>query len=304
MPRIDCPSGFAFEARKWKLADMESLADRAESSSAGDEMLVDAVSRTWVQTLDPGPYPYIQSGKVAVPWERVIDQDILWGLFRVRAASFPSYPDRRLTGEHYQFDVTCQACKPQHTFAARVRLCDLKVRPLPEVSKKLLAEGKPFTVTALDGRLITFHLPSLERGRALSQHLARFKPKKKAKPSDILAAQAESIAGLKHQDIASRARYFGQLDIDEYTFLRDTMSRVGANIITKVDATCDVCGTTREVVLPLRPGFFMPADPMEEAPDEEKEPTGATEQEEAMEPLFSSESSSPPGTAMDAGSLG
>lgn len=291
---ITNPSGFSFEARKWRLKDMETLAERAEQAGAGDDLLVDIVREQWVRTVDPGPYAFVTEGTSSVEWDRILKPDILWSLFRVRVGSWPSYPERGITSEHYQFDVKCSNCKPARLFPQMVQLGALKIRPLPEESKTVLMSGRPFEVPAVDGRKVLFHLPTLQQDRELNVFLKRLKRAGKAKPSEMLAVQTVSVAGLKSQDLASRIRYFAQLELPDFIHLRDAMSRAGCNIITRIDATCDVCGFVLEQKLPLRSSFFMSPDPMEETPEEEPAPGTEAEEADPSTPTESSSASSSP----------
>ncbi len=277
---VETLSGFKFRARKWKLKDMEGLARAARTASAQDDLLVSAVQRTWVETIEPGPYAHIPVGDVGFDWKRIAKPDVLWALFRVRVASWPNDPERGITSEHYHFDVKCPHCQPSYTFKQMIVLSSLKVRPFPEESLERMRKNEPFTLTAPDGKVIAYRLPTLGQDELLIKHLARFKRKRDdADASELLAAQIDSISGLKGRDLATKIAYIANLEIDEFAAVRDGMSRSNAHIISRVDATCDVCKTRFQVKLPLEGSFFMPSDPMEESP-EDPEPEDVTESSE------------------------
>lgn len=266
MPIITCPSGLVFEVRRWKLKDMEAMARDAQSGTLDEEAIANIVKAAWKRTIDRGPYRFIEPGEVGFDWKRLFKADIMWALYRLRAESFPANPERGWTGEHYTFDSECGAHPVPVKSPQVIRLCDLRMRPLPDSSRVLMLEGQPFKTKTPDGREISFRAPTLEVDAELRTHLKRMK--RKADPSDFFGAQTTRIEG-EGTDIASRIRFFAEMDLVDFIPVRDAMSRAACHVISVVNAVCTECGRNREVSLPLAPGFFMPPDPMRESPEEE-----------------------------------
>lgn len=266
-------TGFSFEARKWKLKDMERLAELADEADEGVDILSEAVRPTWVRTVDAGPYD-IKVGNSSPPdFGQMLKLDVLYALFNVRMASWPEDLERGMTREHYQFDAQCPHCKPMHVFPQQVRLTEIKFSPLPKASLEALRNRQPLECRAPDGKLIKYELPKLAQDKSLLEyrktlHGAKAKLKGKAKPSELLAAQTTYIEGLKTQLMGDRVKYFANLDLDELAPIRNAMSKSGAYVAQKVDCVCTKCKGRFEMRLPLQANFFMPPDPMEESPPE------------------------------------
>jgi hypothetical protein len=107
---------------------------------------------------------------------------------------------------------------------------------------------------------------------------------------EVLAAQVESITfaaggpkAIGSNELAKKARFFAELDLEDLTPIRDAMSAAAPHIITKVDAVCPECGGAQTVQLPLGPGFFLPPDPSQETPEEEPEATTTQDDDQGEE---------------------
>ncbi|RTL06452.1 hypothetical protein EKK58_05725 [Candidatus Dependentiae bacterium] len=267
-------TGFSFEARKWKLHDMERLAELADEADESVDILSEAVRPTWIRTIDPGPYDIKKGADSCPDFTEMLKLDVLHSLFQVRMASWPEDLEKGMTREHYQFDAECAHCKPKYTFPQQVRLSQLKFFPLPKASLEALRSKKPLELRAPDGKLIKYELPKLAQDKDLVAYREKLygkgkaKTKARPKPSELLAIQCTYVEGLKTQLLSDRIKYFANLDLDEMTPIRNGMSKAGSYVAQKVDCTCDRCKAKFEVRLPLQASFFMPSDPMEEQPPE------------------------------------
>jgi hypothetical protein len=279
--RVECPSGMVVEMRPWSLADMGNMAIRAESATADDDTLIlDAVSRQHVATIDPGPYPSILVGDAHFDWKGVLKADVLWGLYRVRAGSFPSDPDHGLTGEDYTFEHRCPnpQCDGHKTPSVqRVRLCDLRVRKLPATSAEVMKSGRSFELTVA-GRLVKYQLPTFAIDGPLRAYLKKVRkteknPKRPLTPAEMLASQVTYIEGVNgsEADLASRARWLGTLTAFDWLPIRDAIAKAAPFIDNKVNSVCDTCRGVTTTGLPLLEAFWVPPDRSEELLDAEEE---------------------------------
>lgn len=273
---VSCPSGLVFEAQEWDLADMSAMA-RAAEDNLSEEAIATIVSRAWVRTIDPGPYPFISSLDAGFDWKRVTKVDVMWALFTIRAGSFPDDSVRGLTGDDYVFDVDCTNREHKgfdgqyepFTSQQRVKLSGLKARPLPESTRETMRAGKPLSVKTPSGRTIEYRLPTLEVDAELREHLKDRKRREKLTelptpgPTDYFGAQASRIEGLKTQDIASRIAFFASRDmtLKQFVPVRDAMVAAGSSIDTKVPVQCPECSRRWVSQLPLQPAFFLPPSP-------------------------------------------
>ena len=292
--RVELPSGMTLEMRPWSLGDMGEMAIRASQPNAGDALLFDAVSYQHVETIDPGPYPSVQVGDAKFDWARILKADVLWALYRIRAASFPDDPAHGLTGEDYQFPYRCPdpACEGHKIETTKtVRLCDLRVRKLPSASAAVMRSGASFE-TRVAGRVVKYVLPTFALDAPLREHLKRERkatrnPKRPTTPAEDLASQVVFIEGVKNsdKDLAVRAKWLGALSVHDWAPFRDELIRAAPVIGNRIDSVCDVCGRVTTSGLPLAQGFFAPLDRSEELLEEDEaetmKATGTTEETKA-----------------------
>lgn len=296
--REELPSGLVVELRPWSLGDMGDMAIRASQPNAGDELLLDAVARQHVETIDPGPYTFVQVGDAHFDWKGILKADVLWALYRIRAASFPDDPAHGLTGEDYTFDYRCPdvSCDGHKVPTTKtVRLCDLKVRKLPVASLAVMRSGASFE-TKVAGKTVKYVLPTFTLDAPLREHLkkerkASHNPKRPTTPAENIASQVTYIEGVKasERDLGARAKWLGALGAPDWAPFRDQLTKAGPVIGNKVDATCDTCGRVTTMNLPLEPSFFAPQDRSEELLEE----VGA-EEERGGEKETTTETPTPP----------
>jgi hypothetical protein len=280
--KIHCPTGMIVEARPWSLDDMGEMAIRASQPNVGDDLIVDAVTRQHVATVDPGPYPFVQAGDTHFDWKRVLKADLIWALYRIRAGSFPVYPDLGLDGEDYTFDFRCPdpSCDGHHKpDVHKIRLCDLQVRALPASSFEIMRSGKSFE-TKVAGKLVRWVLATSALDAPLREHVKRERkrtqnPKRPSTLAEDLAAQITWIEDVNgsDRDLGARAKWLGALSIGDWAHLRDEIIRAAPLVRNKADVTCEECGRVTPIPVPLFGTFFSPKDPAESILDAEEKAT-------------------------------
>lgn len=288
MPVATLPSGLEIEFREWELDDMWRWAKRAEDGGSEDDVLAEATVPTLVKVVDPGPYGFLKEGATAIDPQRLLKVDVRWWLYRARAASHPDDPARKLTGEDYVFDWECQRDKKHAVEPRKVRLCDLRVKPLPASSLEHLKSGKSLTAKLPSGDVVSFVLPTVgidkpmrrlmaERTKALRQKQKGARPVQPTLP-EAVACQIERISSLgENQSFERKAEYIGKLKLREWEVLKKALQEASPAVKQTVDCPCDECGHVSEVSLPLTPGFFGPSSTEEAMADEPKGEPKATE---------------------------
>lgn len=269
MPIATLPSGLVVGHREWEFNDMGRWAKKAESGGSDDDLLIEATTTTLERVIDPGPYGFLKEGATAIDVDRLLKTDIVWWLYRARAASHPENPELGLTGEDYIFDWQCSKDKKHVVAPKRVRLCDLPMKPLPEASVEHLQTGKPFAVKLPNGDTVWFVLPTFGIDKPMRELMAKRtkelrRTKKGAKAvepeqNEVVACQITGVSALgENQSFERRAEYIGKLKIRDWAALEKAIKEVAPTINRKADCFCDECGWKTVVPLPLTPGFFLP----------------------------------------------
>lgn len=294
MPRAQLPSGLIVEFREWEFDDMERWAKKAEGGGSTDDVLSAATVDTLERVVEPGPYPFAEGHTTKLDASRLLKTDVTWWLYRARAASHPPDEKRGLTGEHYVFDWRCGQDKKHVVAPKALKLCDLKMKPLPEASVEHVRTGKPFGVRMPGGELVKFVLPTIGIDKPLRQLLDRktkeIRRTKKGAPAveatqaQVVACQIESVSSLgDNASLERKAEWVGKLKFREWKVLEDAIVNVAPSIQRTAACVCDECGATTEVRIPLTPGFFLPSreeaweentelDELEKMAGEEKSP--------------------------------
>lgn len=281
MPVATLPSGLVVQFREWEFDDMQRWAKEAETAAQTQDFGIVPTVGTLERVLDPGPYPFLKEGATAIEARRLLKKDIQWWLFRARAASHPDDPEHGVTGEDFVFDWVCSRNKKHDTSPAKVRLCDLRVRPLSPEGVEHLQTGKPLSVTMSGGEVVSFTLATMQidepmrevlnrRTKALRQRQKGAKAVEPT-PAEILACQIVSVSSLgENQSFERRAAYIGKLRFRDWATLQRAISAVAPEIDLRVDCRCDECGARTEVLLPLTHGFFAPRLGDEAFPEEDE----------------------------------
>jgi hypothetical protein len=238
---ITCPSGLVGEVRGFKVKEANILADKAalKKGTAYDTIL----SGCWLNTVDPGPYPWLEAGK-PVDWSKALVCDRFYALLQIRAATF---------GEDYAFKLKCQNSACGEAFEWEIKVADLPIKQLPEFSKDVLRGGSTrFETTLSDGKRCWFKLlnGAAEAAAANSMRLANGR-----RIVFSLMQRIEEVEGVPR---AQLSRYLDDLDLGELFSLVEQFDEADGGVETLIDVECPHCGTTQGVQLPFGQDFFSP----------------------------------------------
>jgi len=168
--------------------------------------------------------------------------DITFLLFAIRRRSF-------VTGNDYKFSVLCRnkRCKNrQHNH--RVDLGSLNIRPAPSNVARIYEYRLPVT-----GKVVRFGMPG---SNDIDRLIALQKQHEEDRASVELYASIIDVDGAKLKSYLDTKMW----PLDDRDSLRGEMSdKVNYGIDVKVDvADCPGCGSTMEVGIDIKPGFFRP----------------------------------------------
>lgn len=290
------PSGLKIGFRKWKFGDMERWAELAESGAVDTDVMAEACVLTCERILDPGPYRFLKTDATTLDPSRLLKVDLMWWLYRIRAASHPTNEETKTNGDHYVFDWECSRNKAHRPRPRMMRLTrydpatklGLKVRDLPPASVDHVATGKPLAVTLSNGDVVEYRLPVVGMDRLLHEEMKRRTkaarkndpraPEVKARQSDAIACQIVGVKSLgANASFEKRAAFIQGLDTDLFGELTTAMIHAAPAINTKFDCYCDECGGKTVVALPLTPGFFLPEVKIWDDEEEEAKTPADTE---------------------------
>jgi hypothetical protein len=239
---ITCPSGLQGEIRGFKVKEANLLADRAslKRGTALDSVLAGC----WLQTIDSGPYPWLEAGK-PVDWSKALVCDRFYTLMRIRAETF---------GEEYAFKLQCANTSCNERFEWELALSDLPVKPLPEESRAIILAGdNRFETTLSDGRKCWF---SLQTGANEIAAASALRTSSSRILLTALAHRIQEVEGIpKGMPIS---KYLEELDMRDILNLLALFDEVDGGIETDIDVECTVCGTEQGVSLPFGADFFLP----------------------------------------------
>lgn len=273
---LDLPSGLSLEARKIKGHELAAMAERAEAAGATE--LTDVLRGCFLGVIDPGPYPDLKAGAAAPNWMQVLKGDVLVAIFKLRRASIPD-------GDNYLFHVRCEECGHRYDWEIASLAEDLPVKPLPEESKRVLAQRGRFESQTLSGVTVTHRLMTPSDDKPMKDFLRQIK-RKNPGVLERLANLSVTIDGVQgaERDVMKRWNFFKGLDLGELNDLREKFEAIEGGIDLEIRTRChgvDGCGWEQDLILPLRQTFFSPR---KKAPSEKAAETA---------PPSSSDTSSP-----------
>jgi hypothetical protein len=278
-PIVECPSGFAFKARKLTGRIMAQIAAKAEVDD-----LSTIVSSCCVEVLDAGPYAL--GDKDGLPnWKRVISGDLSVAFIRLRAMSIPPSHD----GEIFKWRVKCANTdcldeKGKRTeFFWQVRLCELPIVKLTEHARALVKRGNDaFPGKLLDGRAFTFKLPSDEDGAVVRKLLRDsgipLRGIAAEEAANVLApftvaSVVTSIEGVPRDQVHTTV-----LDLDPWSQvdIREQVSKVDAGF-DSFKGKCAACGLEFDLALPFSPQLLLSLSSTELKAAPKMEPPASSE---------------------------
>lgn len=286
---IVCPSGFAFIGRKLTGRMFAALAAAAEV----DE-LSSTVAACCVRVDDPGPYAL--GAKDGLPnWKTVITGDLATAFIRLRAISIPPSHD----GEVFKWKLTCttptcldERGKPNEYFWT-VRLDEVPVVQLTADARARVKAGNVFPGKLLDGRAMTFKLPTDGDGAVIRQLLrdAHINLRNVAsgdaatviRPYTV-ASVVLSIDGVHADNVRDEV-----LDLDPWSQadIQRQVSEVDGGF-DSFKGRCPHCNAEPDLALPFIPRLLLSLESTEL-----KAPPKAPPAESKQEPLTSSAAASP-----------
>lgn len=242
MAIIECPSGLKGEIRGFKVKEANLLADRAglKRGTALDGVLAGC----WLQTLDPGPYAWLEAGK-PVDWSKALVCDRFVALMHIRAETF---------GDDYAFKLQCANGSCGERFEWEVHLADLPVKALPDASRATIRSGdNRFETTLSDGRRCWFRLQTGAHEAAAASALRSSSGRVLV---TALSHRIDEIEGIpKGMPIS---RYLEELDMRDIMDLLSLFDEVDGGVETDINVECPACGTEQTIALPFGADFFMP----------------------------------------------
>jgi hypothetical protein len=243
------PSRAKLRLRKIRGAELIMLSTARETGTTeGLAGFSGVLSSCHEETVDPGPYRFVEVGAAKPEWARLLKGDVLGLFIHLRAISMP---DR----EMYGFPVQCSKCRDRYDWEIDLKR-DLVVQELPDHSFQALRDGKPLEHKLSDGTGLRFHLQTVSQEVEIAEFL---KKEKRATETiiDGLAAQAYSIDGCA-ADLRARWRRIAQLEMDELLELREVFDAADCGTDTAIQTRCPrkTCGWIEDVTLPLDRRFF------------------------------------------------
>ncbi|TBR17479.1 MAG: hypothetical protein EPO57_09100 [Chitinophagaceae bacterium] len=240
---ITCPSSLKGEVRGFKAKEANLLADRValKKGIAFEGILAGC----WLNTVDPGPYSWLNGGPV--DWSKVLVCDRFWTMLKIRAATY---------GDEYSFKVQCQNGMCGETIEWELNLSDLPVKELPQSSIDILKAGENKFETTLDDGLKCWFKLQDGAGEMAAANILR------ASQSQLivaaLSARILEIEGVDSKKPALKRAYLENMEMRELMRLLDIFDEADGGVSTDIDVECPKCGTVQQVSLPLGRDFFLP----------------------------------------------
>lgn len=257
-----CPSGLAGRVRKMRMREYTEMTETADRGSSADGGMWRILASLWEETLDPGPYPWLQAGPGRIDVSKLLIADANHALIQARVATH---------GQHHEIPYHCPRCR--EACVAEIDLLeDLVQKPLPAASADVLRGGGLFTATTLQGKQIKYRLPTVGHAGAvtklrldLSRDLknGRIKHLPARDVADTYAVITEYIEELgdeRSRDPRARVRYFWDLDLDEVVHFDAQLSAHDCGFDDFIHHVCnnEACRARNDVPLPFDRSFFKP----------------------------------------------
>ena len=269
---IECPSGLKGEARRIKGREIQAIADKlADDEDVSEAGLISVLNGCWTNTIDAGPYGYISTGNIQVPWRRVLKGDLIPALLNIRVGSFRD-------GKDYTFLARCSACRKPFRWTIDITTELLaRSRPLSEEGLAHLEQGgadlsmdlKVYPEEDINGEPrivpISYRLATLERDKDAEkwkkQQLRR--KERRTKEEIIIDQLANQITRIDGKKLNHRERWtwVKELGSQEIYDLRNHFEAAECGIDTSITVKCErgICEYEFDVDLPFGPSFLDPS---------------------------------------------
>lgn len=259
MPNIECPSGLVLNVRKMKGREIVAVASQADDTDASMNMQT-LIGTCWLDTVDPGPYPYVLPGNdTAPPWLRLLKGDVLFVFIALRRLSL-------FEGNDYHFQVRCEECGKGYVWT--LPLDKLPTFKLPDESKARVMKGELFECTTSDGTKVQFDLQKMAQEEDVAK-LMKSQGRKRATMLDTLAGQIQTING-KPTPIKFKFDWLMDQDLDVITCLEAEFAKVDCGVDTAIATVCTHCSWKQAIALPFGKSFFTLVRSKEPTPKKEE----------------------------------
>jgi hypothetical protein len=236
MSEITCPSGLRGIIRKMKVQEARTFANLHKAKGDPIGKLLRAC---WEETLDPGPYDFVDN---KVDWNKVLLGDRLCALIGIRIATH---------GPEYAFMVNCQECRRKIEW--ELNLDELPIRPLTDENKTLFIAGNRFETTLPDaGKQVVFRMLLGEDDVRLS------KLRRSATEVDLFDLVGFRVVEVENTVLTNKRRFIDELSVVDADFMIDEFDRVDSGIDMAIEIECPVCDAVQEIQLPFAQTFLLP----------------------------------------------
>lgn len=272
MHHVVCPSGLSGYVRRIKGSELISIAEQIDGGDIDGFRSI--VGACWIETSDPGPYPFVKGmAPKDIPWIRILQGDIMYVMIELRRIS-------SLQGNTYEVTVTCPSCNKKQGKEVNVgTLLEHGVRKLSDEARAKIAAGGEFECE-LDRQTdelevvrtkLNFKLQSYEQAERAARVRAKFGTKKPGLV-DLLAAQTTRIDG-KEVTVVQAYEFFRDLDWGALVEVQSLYAQHDCGVDTEVMFKCSNQSCVRSepfaVDLPLDKAFFIPTPKSKKATTEE-----------------------------------
>lgn len=277
---ILCPSGFSFEAREWSLDDLAGMGQLLRSGKGFERALSFACARSWVRTIDAGPYHV--KDDVQPDFTRVLKHDVLWATFQIRAGSMPDDPTLGHTGDDYLLEFVCPNKDAEHKRKDRrfwwaEKLSEITFEKLPETTFDAMREGRSISAKLPNDVEVKFDVSTIELDSRVEEYRADIDKKVKSKKDgarryeegiEYIGVRLRYVSALGEdgsRDVQKRVRWAAELPMRQFFPLRDAIMQAEPHLDTTINPECPDCGQMLRMQLPIQQSFVTSPDPFVKA---------------------------------------
>lgn len=240
---VPCPSGFVFDARKWRLGDIQSLIKRKEDP--GGLLPLRMVELAGQTVVDPGPYPF--KPDEPIDWRLVSHADIACANIGVRCLSDPLLV----------IQPNCGACGKLRQDALEIELLDQPIYPASDEGKEHLSTGNPIAIEVQGHSIVLKAL----RGEGMAT-MAKLQEQEPEAMLEILTcmgiAAITTVDGKQLNTIPEVRAFVREQDFDFGNAIDTELDVLFGGVDMSYRFTCDhiACRTEQEQTVPLDLRFY------------------------------------------------
>lgn len=242
--KIICPSGFAFDARKWVFGDLKQLSTKAE-----DIIFTYLFECAFKEILDPGPYPFHDMKRINV--NMLSFADIMAGIIEIR----------KITKKLYAFSRPCKHCS--NVQGLEIDLNEQETVPASAEGIAHLATGEPVLkdVEGDEGVIHKVYFRIL-RGQDIPT-VTSFTKQDRSSAMDIQTAlsiekiiQGDQPGADPISGVRNIRKFIDKQPIDFKEELDEITADLEGGYDPIVSFTCSECRRYQDHILPLDENFF------------------------------------------------